>query len=204
MIPRPLLPALARLREEPQGASLPRGQRQGWGRKPTVGDCPSSRQGEGITQQRSCPEGGGRLRPGAWGTLPFCQTPLPYGETLTTSQSRRCLLGSSFRQAQIPPPHLGGLPAKAEAPGPRGGGARCGAGGSGCHGAPPEPRSASPTPTPGPVRGGRVASSNPALFNILQNHWFSAHFLPKTPDTKQETHCPRECRAWKSLLRPLT
>lgn len=103
-----------------------------------------------------------------------------------------------------PAPSSGGLPAKAEAPGPRGGGARCGAGGSGCHGAPPEPRSASPTPTPGPVRGGRVASSNPALFNILQNHWFSAHFLPKTPDTKQETHCPRECRAWKSLLRPLT
>lgn len=161
--------------------------------------------GEGITQQGSCPEGGGRLRPGAWGTLHFCQTPPALWGDSHHLPKQKMPVRRFLPSGPDPAPSSGGLPAEVEAPGPRGGGARCGAGGSGCHGAPPEPRRASPRPTPGPVRGGRVASSNPALlFDILQNHWFSAHFLPKTPDTKQETNCPCECRAWKSLLRPLT
>lgn len=55
--------------------------------------------------------------------------PLPYGETLTTSQSRRCLLGGSFRQAQILPPHLGGCLPKSKplAPGEEGPGVGRGA-----------------------------------------------------------------------------
>ena len=43
-----------------------------------------------------------------------------------------------------PAPSSGGLPAKAEAPGPRGGGVRCEAGGLGLPQCPPEPRRVSP------------------------------------------------------------
>lgn len=140
VIPRPLLPALARLREDPQGASLPRGQRQGWGRKPTVGDCPGSRRlgsGGGNYPAGVLPGGGRAPAPGSLGDPALLSDPPCLMGRLSPppKAEEACEEVPSVRPRSRP--LIWGAACQSRSPWPPGRRGQAWGGGSGCHGAPP-------------------------------------------------------------------